>query len=87
MVLINSMLLMNSCKSNNVEVIYYVPDLVFPKYPEPENNVSYDAETDEVKMNLDYYERIKNFKLEVYGVRDYYNFIKENINENKWILK
>lgn len=83
MVLINSMLLIISCKSNQIEVVYYVPDIIFPTYPNPDNNVFYDEKNDEVRMKLSYYERIKNYKLEVDGIKNYYNYIKENVNENK----
>ena len=72
------MLVMNSCKSNQVEykTIYAIPELTFPKYPDPKNNViPYDADFQKVTspetqieyvlMPFWYYKLIVDYKVKV----------------------
>ena len=78
--LIVSMLVMNSCKSNEVrtevKTIYATPELNFPKFPEPKKNVIpydknfqkvTDAETEieYVVMPFWYYQLIVDYKVSV----------------------
>ena len=77
-ILIILMLVMNSCRSNEIryKTIYATPELYFPKYPEPNNNVlpldkDYKRVTDNTKeieyviMPFRYYKLIVDYKVKV----------------------
>lgn len=74
------MLVINSCRSNQVKteikVVYVMPELIKPKYPEPKNNVipcdkDFQKVTDEdidiewVFMPFWYYKLIEKYKVYV----------------------
>lgn len=56
---------------------YVVPELVFPIFPAPPAEVSYDDATETVTMPLEYYTQIYNYKVQVDSVEHVYNVTKE----------
>ena len=88
------MLVMNSCQSNKtrteVKTVYALPELYFPKYPEPKNKVIpydkdfkkvTDVETDieYVVMPFWYYQLIVNYKVSVDEQKAKYEAFKERL--------
>lgn len=74
-ILIVSIPLIACCKTTPVETIYVYPELAFPVYPKPNNNVlpldangkivkDNETEVENVIMPLWYYKLIVNYKLE-----------------------
>lgn len=74
------MLVLNSCKSSEVrtevKTIYALPELYFPKFPDPKKNIvpydkdfkkvtDVDTEIAYVVMPFWYYEPIVNYKIQV----------------------
>ena len=75
MVLTASMLSMPSCQTTRV--VHDVPEIDIPDFPSPEGKTSYNAETDEVRMPLNYYEQIMKYKLKVQEAKKIYITAKE----------
>ena len=93
--LIVLMLSMNSCQSNKTKTeyktIYAVPELYFPQYPAPKNNViPYDkdfkkvtdvnTEIEYVVMPFWYYKLIVDYKVNVDEQKTKYEAFKERLN-------
>ena len=89
-----SMLAMSCCKSNQikteVKTIYALPELYFPKYPDPKNKVvpydkdfkkvtDVDTKIEYVVMPFWYYQLIVNYKVSVDEQKAKYEAFKERL--------
>lgn len=85
---------MNSCKSNEikteVKTVYAMPELLFPKFPEPNNKVipydkdfkkvtDVDTEIEYVVMPFWYYKLIVNYKIRVDEQKAKYEAFKKSV--------
>lgn len=73
-----STLLTTACKSAPIiETQTVIPAIHFPAFPDPTGYVELDEETETVRMPLDYYARIYEYKIRVDEAEAVYERIKE----------
>lgn len=89
------MLVMTCCQSNKgpeVKTVYVIPELYFPKYPQPKNNllpldengkVVKDDETEIVNVLIPfwYYKLLVEYKVQVDEAQAKYEAYKSNLNK------
>lgn len=80
---ISLMPLLTACVTTT-KTVYVLPEVVWPEFPAPsDSDVGYDNESDMVLMSLEYYEKLKNFKIDYKATKKTYERTKKLYEESK----
>lgn len=73
---ISLMLSLTACVTTKTE--YVTPEIVWPVFPKPsDEDAVYNDKTGKVEMSLEYYDKLKDFKIDYKATKEAYELTKK----------
>lgn len=80
---ISLMPLLTACVTTT-KTVYVLPEVVWPEFPAPsDTDVDYDDKSGMVLMSLEYYDSLKDFKIDYKATKEAYERTKKLYEESK----